>query len=380
MSYTPETAISAVTWPNGWGEGAHGINAACIQLGVKTLADLDALMEDPERQKKFKTAINDRPGPFNFAFNLADKVCAGKAHFGSLQNSADAAKRKAEESRPAPKFPKAPAPRPTETEDPDESDEPQSEHVMPRTGHRIQRATLEDMDTALQDILTGLTFGEIDRKREWGKNRISRWRNKHEVFKQASNAAVEAYQKTLRTGKAKTTQDDVVAPDKTPRKTDTLAQDVVEPSASDDTEPFPPFPEPAFESKDDLPAIEDGPADFVSEQIRQDEAEASRRETLAAARNDDYDTRPTDKLPERFLPTEAAEAVPPVADKSVLARKRWFVLTQPASAVSFLERQIVAHVVSAAKSDYPCSNLSRDKLIQMGDLLITARAEEAARE
>ena len=45
----PETAISAVNWPNDWGDGAHGINAACIQLGVKTLASLGAMMEDPER-------------------------------------------------------------------------------------------------------------------------------------------------------------------------------------------------------------------------------------------------------------------------------------------------------------------------------------------
>lgn len=335
MSYTPETAISAVDWPNGWGVGAKGINAACTQLGVKTLHELDELMADPERQKKFKTALGDRQAPFMFTFNLADKVCnrpTGARKFNDSHVEFD--RRAAEEARPTPEFPKAPAPRPTDTEDPDDSPKAATEHVMPRTGHHIREATLEDMDTALQDMLKGLTNGEIDRKREWGNNRVSRWRHKHKAFKKASDAAREAYQKSLRSsaqgssGKTVTLTgvkpplDDVAAPNKTPAKTDTPAQDVVDnvrggdsdfpPSEAeigefkealavfdgfeDEGEKFPPFPEPTFENEDDLPAIEDGPADpttFCRSCGGGVNENGNRVHSPACPK------RPTDKLPDR---------------------------------------------------------------------------------
>ena len=105
--YTPETAISAVAWPNDWGDGAHGINAACIQLGVTTLVDLDAMVDDPERQKKFRSILS-RLAPFNYAFNLAYKVCAAGPKKGvQAFNSSDLdfAKRKAEEAKPQPRHP-----------------------------------------------------------------------------------------------------------------------------------------------------------------------------------------------------------------------------------------------------------------------------------
>ena len=46
---------------------------------------------------------------------------------------------------------------------------------MPRTGHRIKPATLADMDLALQDMLEGLGFNEIERGREWDEDDRQRW-------------------------------------------------------------------------------------------------------------------------------------------------------------------------------------------------------------
>lgn len=223
MIYKPETLISAVEWPNGWGDGAQGINAACVQLGVRTLAELAEFCKNAANVQKFRVAVGEKAARVNYAMRLAKAVCGQRDPDDKVNRSFT---RHAEPPRHA-----------TANETPEEepaaetAEEPAAEVAngaprMPRpSGMRGGRAiaAFNAMDRALGLLKAGCSEAQVEQELKIDGGRLRKWAKKYPDF--ASLSGVDA---GARRGGRKAKPDAV--------------REIIRQEA-DDAEPFPPFPE-----------------------------------------------------------------------------------------------------------------------------------------
>lgn len=262
MVYKPETPVSAVEWPNGWGDGARGINAACIQFGVKTLAELAEFGNNAVNLMKFRVAVGEKAARVNYAMRLARGVCGRRDPDDKVNRSfvhqdgpprAAAANETLEEE-----------PADEQAEEPSDAEGLNGAPRMPRPGNlRKPQADMYDkMDQALADIAAGLSNKDVDEKHGWSKNTVSQWRNKDPEFKRLGDLA---------RSKGAPAKPDVGQEIIRQEVDEDLRRASLAHERETDDEPFPPFPE-------DEPTVHD-------------------------ERAADHHTRPTDKI-EKSEPAE----------------------------------------------------------------------------
>lgn len=286
LNYKPESLITAVEFPMGWGDGKDGIKACCEHHGLKTVQDVYEFAQRSDGLQKLARWMN-KAAKVNFLVATVKKVCerhdsspgkpstrkpaTGRDKF----NDSDAEfARKAARQKPAvsaarfPNYGQA-------------ADLKMPE--APPNSFRFKKRwpdTRKRMNAFLASIARGDTRNEAAKAAGVTEEAARLWGKKYDLFR-------TLYEKAQRN--ASSTQDAAPATDKTPGKPDTPPQDDVDddqisvrlkvdklelevegddPDTADlsdealaKAEPFPPFPEPTFENEDDLPEIEDGPAD-----------------------------------------------------------------------------------------------------------------------
>ncbi len=230
MAYKPETLVSAVEWPNGWGEGARGINAACIQYGVKTLAELAEFGKNAANLLKFRVAVGEKAARVNYAMRLAKGVCGQRDPDDKVNRSfvhQDGPHRAAAASETPEKEPA--------DEQAEEPDAAEGAPRMPRPeGMRSGRAiaAYNVMDKALERLAAGCTQAQVEQELKIGEGKLRKWAKKYPDFAKLSG---------IDTGPRKGGRKSSSTPQDEPEATEPV--DDTPEAEPDDTEPFPPFPE-----------------------------------------------------------------------------------------------------------------------------------------
>lgn len=238
LNYQPNTLITAVEWPMGWGEA---IKPACAELGLKTLAEVHEAAKSEQRLRELSRKIA-ATAKINYLTDLARKVCGQltEAEKKRQKYVEPPAEQKAEwakqreapddgQERGDPVADLGPAPRMTRPE-----------------GMRAGRVigTYNSMDKALRLIHAGCTSGQVARELMVEEKKLYDWAKKYPEFAKLSGLDSG----TRKRGRKAAAEAPKAGPD--------VVQEIIRQEVDEDVrraslaheremdgEPFPPFPE-----------------------------------------------------------------------------------------------------------------------------------------
>ena len=335
QNYKPESLITAVEFPLGWGEGPEGVNAACSQHGLKTVRDVYDFLQDSANLQRMARLLH-KPAKTNFLIALVRKVVEGGPEFNN--SDAQFAKKAADEAASkarAANFPRMGTPEPDEEDlpDVDEDDEPEEEPDEEPDEDANEDANEEPVGGVPQLELPGpgTALHEIQVRRNTFLRLV------------ASGASADSIR------------------DEAGLKPWTLR----------DWRKNQEF-EKAYQLALKLGAGTQSATDVVQEIIRQEAEEPKRRKRLAAER-----AKPTPKPGPQPEPEPAREPEVKFQPKPPAMQFREVPTWRAAApdAVAFLSRCIVEQVETAAGSKHPHADLDSIGLLQTGKLLLKAKAE-----
>lgn len=232
-TYQPNTLITAVEWPMGWGEA---IKPACAELGLKTLAEVHEAAKSEQRLRELSRKIA-ATAKINYLTNLARKVCGQltEAEKKRQKYVEPPAEQKAEwakqreapddgQERGDPVADLGPAPRMTRPE-----------------GMRAGRVigTYNSMDKALRLIHAGRTSGQVARELLIEEHKLYKWAKKYPEFAKLSGLDSG----TRKRGRKAAAEAPKAGPDVVQEVDEDVRRASLAHEREMDDEPFPPFPE-----------------------------------------------------------------------------------------------------------------------------------------